>query len=96
MVQVEVISPVAKALDELAKNKYYTFKPKEERSFKVVLRYMHYSTNKTEIVTKLAEVGHKVKNINNILQRGIKKHLPLFTIELNAAPNNKSIYDMHT
>ena len=43
---------------------------------------MHHSTNKEEIVAELAEKGHKVTNISNILQRGTKKPHPLFNIEL--------------
>ena len=53
---------------------------------------MHHSGNKDEIVTQLAELGHNVKNINNILQRGTKKPHPLFTIELEVGASNKNIY----
>ena len=55
---------------------------------------MHHSTNKEEIVAELAEKGHKVTNISNILQRGTKKPLPLFNIELESSSNNKSSFEM--
>lgn len=73
---------------------YYTYKPKDQKGFKVVLRNMHYSTNKDDIVSELAELGHKVVNISNILQRSTKKPLSLFAIELASSQNNKTIYNV--
>lgn len=39
-------------------------------------------------------MGHKVVNISNILQRGTKNPLSMFTIELQTNPNNKTIYSV--
>lgn len=75
--------------------KLYTFRPKSERGFKVVLRNMHHSTDQEEIKKELNEKGHKVLNITNIIQRSTKKPLPLFFIELQASDNNKDIYNIN-
>ena len=53
--------------------KLYTFKPKEERGFKIILRNMHFSADQEEIKKELHEKGHKVLNIYNIQQRKTKK-----------------------
>lgn len=74
--------------------KYYTYKPKELRGFKVVLRNMHHSADQADIKQELEELGHKVMNIHNMQQRGTNKPLPLFTIELESKENNKTIYDI--
>ena len=89
----ENYSSIIKLLDE-KNTRYYTYKPKQQRGFKVVLRNTHYSTNKDEIVSELLEKGHKVTNINNILQRQTKKPLSLFHIELESNPTNKDIYQI--
>lgn len=73
---------------------YYTFKPKDQRGFRVILRNMHHSTDKEEIKKELAAYGHDVTNIHNILQAETKKPLPLFSIEIKASANNKEIYSI--
>ena len=73
---------------------YYTYKPKNERGFKVILRNMHYSADLDEIKLELSSMNHKVINIYNILQRGSKKPTSLFSIELETSPNNKEIYSV--
>ena len=74
------------------KYQYYTYKPKNERGFNVILRNMHYSTDPEEIKQELLSLNHHVINIHNILQRGSKKPTSLFSIELVSSPNNKEIY----
>ena len=71
---------------------YYTYKPKNERGFKVILRNMHYSADSDEIKQELSLMNHKVLNIYNILQRGSKRPTSLFSVELETSPNNKEIY----
>ena len=73
---------------------YYTYKPKSERGFKVILRNMHYSADLDEIKQELSLMNHKVMNIYNILQRGSKRPTSLFSIELETSPNNKEIYSV--
>lgn len=58
---------------KLKNTQYYTFKPKELRGFRVMLRNMHHSTDLNEIKKELADLNHKVINVHNITQRGTKK-----------------------
>lgn len=85
------------AIIKLLKGKdtqYYTYKPKELKGFNVILRNMHYSTDINDIKNELAELGHEVMHIHNILQNGTKKPLSLFSIELKTNKNNKNIYSI--
>jgi hypothetical protein len=40
------------------KNTSHTFKPKEERSYRVVLKHMHFSINPFEIQTEIEKLEH--------------------------------------
>lgn len=84
---------VVKMLNE-KNTKYYTYKPKQSRGFRVILRNMHYSTDQELIKQELSELGHVVTNISNIRQARTKKPLSLFSIELLNKENNKSIYEI--
>ena len=79
---------------KLKSTEYYTYKPKNERGFKIILRNMHYSTDMDEIKQELLLQNHKVINIYNILQRGSRNPTSLFSIELETSPNNKEVYSI--
>lgn len=87
----EVYSKIVKILEE-KNTEFYTYKPKEERNFKVFLRNMHYSVNTEEIEEELKILGHNVVNIWNIKHRQNKNPLSLFAVELQPKENNKEIY----
>lgn len=91
----EIYSKIVKLLEE-RETEFYTYKPKQERSFKVVLKNMHHSTDIEEIKNALMERGHFVTNIWNIKQRNTKKPLPIFIIELKPDTNNKEVYNIKT
>jgi hypothetical protein len=55
---------------------FHTYKPKEERNYRVVLKNMHYSINPDDIKSEIETLGHKVANIWNITQYRTK--LPLY------------------
>ena len=59
---------------------YYTFKPKNLRGFNVVLRNMHYSTDLCEIKEELAELGHEVVHLQNMLHSHTKQPILFFFI----------------
>ncbi|XP_054745830.1 probable serine/threonine-protein kinase DDB_G0275165 [Anastrepha obliqua] len=71
---------------------YYTFRPKEEKGFKVILRNMHHSTDINDIKSELTEYGHDVTNIFNILKSDSKQPIPLFPLEIKTNSNSKDIY----
>lgn len=85
-----------KIIGELEKKntEFFTYKPKSERGFKVILRNMHSTANIDDLKNELSQLGHEVKNIWNIRSRYTKVPLPLFEVELSTKPNNKDIYSV--
>ena len=71
---------------------YHTYQPKEERAYRVVIKYLHHSTDTKEITEELSNQGHKIRNIINAKQRKTKEPLNLFFVDLEPADNNKDIY----
>jgi hypothetical protein len=47
---------------------HHTSQLKEERAYRIVIRYLHHSTNLDDIEQELAELGHTVRNIINVRQ----------------------------
>lgn len=72
---------------------FHTYKPKQERSFKVVLKHMHHSTHTEDIKKALEELGHIAINIWNIEKQGIKEAPSMFYVELKSDNNNKNLLD---
>jgi len=62
---------------------FHTYKPKQERSFKVVLKHIHATTNVDDIKKEIGNLGHTVTNIWNIKKQGIKRTLHMFYAENN-------------
>ena len=89
----EAFKIIVSQLDQ-RKTEFYTFKPKSERSFKVVLKNIHPSTDVDEIKAELLDRRHKVSNRYNIKHREIKLPLPLFIVEIEQNNNNKHIYSI--
>jgi hypothetical protein len=81
---------ITKALAE-KQTEFHTYKP-EERSYRVVLKNMHYSIPPADIKTEIEKLGHQVANIWNITQYRTKLPLSMFYVELKPAPNNKDIF----
>lgn len=71
---------------------YHTYQLKEERAYRVAIRYLHHSTDITELRQELAELGHKARNIVNARNRITRDPLNLFFVDLEPAANNKEIY----
>jgi hypothetical protein len=64
-----------------------------ERSYRVVLKNMHYSINPEEIKIEIQKLGHMVTTIW-IKQCKTKHPLPMFFVELEPAQNNKDIFNV--
>lgn len=79
---------------ENKKTEFYTYKPKEDRNFKVMLKNMHPSTDPEDIKEALSLLEHECTNIWNVKRRITKEPLPMFTVELKQKENNKSVYDI--
>ena len=87
----QIYTKIIMALNE-KNTQYHTYKHKAERSYRVVLKNIHHSTNGQEIIDSLQQLGHEVTNVWNIKQRGTNKQLPMFFVDLKQANNNKDIY----
>jgi hypothetical protein len=68
---------IIKALAEKC-TEFHTYKPKEDRFYRVVLKNMHYSINPADIKTEIENLGHTVTNIWNIKQNHTKLPLSMF------------------
>jgi len=75
---------------------FHTYKPRQDRSFRVVVRNLHTSTELQDIKQALTEKGHEVTNIWNAKQRSTNRPLPLHFIDLKLHPTNKEIYQITT
>jgi Associated with zinc fingers len=82
-------------LDFLRKEKLiaHTFRPKDDKDYRIVLRNIHPTIPQEEIKEAIEQLGHKVRGISNIKHRVSKKPLPLFFINLEPRENNKDIYN---
>lgn len=89
----EAFKTILKELDGKG-TEYYTYKPKQERSFRVILKHIHPSTDTEEIKQALANHDHAVTNIWNMKQASTKKPLHMFVIDLQPNTKNKQIYDI--
>ena len=70
---------------------HHTYQLKEERAYRVVLKYLHHSTDVEDIRQELQDRGHKVRNIINVHHRITKEFV---FVDLEPAGNSKNIYDI--
>lgn len=73
---------------------YFTHLLKQERTFRVVLKNVHYSTPYEDIIEDLADLGYEAVNVHNIKHGKTKEPLSMFFIDLKNDPNNKNIYSV--
>lgn len=73
---------------------HHTYQPKDERAYRIVIKYLHHTTDIDEIKTELAANGHTVRNVMNCKSRITKEPLNLFFVDLEPANNNKDIYKL--
>ncbi|GBP60981.1 Nucleic-acid-binding protein from transposon X-element [Eumeta japonica] len=73
---------------------FFTYQPKQERSFRVVLKRIHPSTSTDDIKQALEDLHHKPNNIWNVKNTKTRKPLPIFFIDLQPNPNNKHVYSI--
>jgi len=63
--KVSVYPTIVKVLVEKY-SEFHTYKPKQERSFRVVLKNTHPSTDLNKVKQSLTDKGHVVTNIWNV------------------------------
>jgi hypothetical protein len=90
-----IYTTIIKALME-KNTEFHTYKPRQDRSFRVVLRNLHPSTEVQDIKLALIEKGHEVTNVWNAKQRNTNRPLPLHFIDVKQHSNNKKLYQITT
>jgi hypothetical protein len=71
---------------------HHTYQPKEERSYRVVIKYLHNSVDIQDLKAEISQHGLSVRNIINAKIRVINDPLNLFFVDLQPSGNNKDIY----
>jgi hypothetical protein len=84
---------ITKALAD-KRTQFHTYKLKELKSYRVMLKNMHCSINPEEMKTDIENLGHTVTNIWNIKQYRTKLPLSMFFVELKPVSNNKDIFNV--
>jgi len=74
---------------------FHTYKPKQERSFKVALKHIPPEEKIDKIMKDIEELGHKVTNIWNIKNRGTKVPLNMFYVELKTEKTTRISTKQH-
>lgn len=74
------------------KTEFHSYQMKDEKSFKVILKGVHQSSDTTEIIDALKELGHEACDISIVRSRKTGKDLPMFFVNLKKNTNNKDIY----
>ena len=90
----ETYTTIIKALGEKHAD-FHTYQPKENRSFRTVLRGMHYSADASEIKSEIENLGHTVANTFQIKHNRTNIPLPLIVVDLKPT-ENKDIYLIET
>jgi hypothetical protein len=75
---------------------YHSYQPKDESSYRIVIKHLHHTVELKDIIEELSELGHKVRNIIIAKHRQIKEPPNLFFVDLEPADNNKEIYKIRS
>jgi PAX-interacting protein 1 len=70
------------------------YQPKEDTSFRTVLRGMHYSTATSEIKSSIEKFDHTVVNVFSVKQNQTNIPLSLFFVDLKPSENNEDLYQI--
>jgi len=90
-----IYTTIIKALME--KNKeFHIYKPRQDRSFRAVIRNLHPSTEVQDIKRALTEKGNEVTNVWNAKQRSTNRPLPIHFIDIKPHSSNKEIHQITT
>lgn len=65
---------------------------KEDKSYRIVIRHLHPSTDTELIKESIEALGYKVRNISKVLHRITKVPLPLFFVDLAPDSRNSEIF----
>ena len=92
----ETIDDYRKMINYLSNNnaQYYTYQANQERSFRVVLRGLHHTSDKVALAQELKDLGFEPTQIVPVLHPVTKVPLPLFFLDLKPNPTNPEIFKL--
>jgi hypothetical protein len=73
---------------------HHTSQLKEERAYRIVIRYLHHSTNLEDVKREVAELGHTFRDIINVRHELTREPPNFFFVDLEQAQNNKKICEV--
>jgi hypothetical protein len=76
------------------KIEFYTFQPRQQRAYKVVIRNLHHSARQEIVREDIERMVHKIRNLWNIRDRVCGNPLSLFFLDIEPAANNSEIYNV--
>jgi len=76
------------------KAEYHTFQLQSDKSFRVVIKNIHSTTDPSEITSALEEIGFTVRQVTNIKHHQTKISLPLFFVDLAPETISKEIFNI--
>lgn len=73
---------------------YHTYQPRDEKSFRIVIRNLHPSTPTVDIGIAIEEERYTVRQVANVIHKTTKDKLPIFFIDLESTEINKEIFNL--
>ncbi|KAH8350297.1 hypothetical protein KR067_013519 [Drosophila pandora] len=98
--QIRVMMPDKESYSALkshldsAGNRYFTFQPKEDRAYRVVVKGLHHTTDIDDIKEDFRRQGHVVRDVRNAVGHISKTPLSIFFVNLEPSSNNKEVFDV--
>jgi hypothetical protein len=97
-IRTEKKNDFRKIIKVLEENKadYLCYQLKEDKPFRVAIRFLHPTTSPEAIKAELSEKGYEVRKVDNALHPATKSPLPLFFVVLERKPLNQEIFKQET
>lgn len=73
---------------------FYTFQLVPERSYRIVLKIVHFKTHINDLKFSIYSFVHSVRTIIKVRDPKTKSHLHIFFVDLDMSQNNKDIYNV--
>jgi len=73
---------------------YHTYQLKEDKSMRVVIRFLHHTTPTDVIKNELEAMGFAVRNVTNALHPLTRQPLSLFFVDLEPDRQSHKIYEL--
>ncbi|KAL1116789.1 hypothetical protein AAG570_005261 [Ranatra chinensis] len=81
---------------KVAQYEFHTFKLRDRKPLRVVVRGLHVDTKPEELEKDLSERGYMPKDVSRVVHPITGKELPLFYVDLEPGARNRTIYELKT